>query len=410
MTGTALTNAEEFDKVYNLDTIVVPTNKPMIRKDLSDKIYKTEQGKFNAIVQEIKERHEKEQPVLVGTISIEKNEYLGMLLKREGIQCEILNAKQHEKEGAIIAQAGKPGAVTVATNMAGRGVDIVLGGNPEDDPERSRRVKEVGGLHVIGTERHEARRIDNQLRGRSGRQGDAGSSQFFVSLEDELMQRFGSDRIKTLMDALKIPEDQPIENKLISNAIEKAQAKIEGYNFDIRHHVLEYDEVMNKQRNAVYNMRKDILFADSDEEIHNKIKELMNEEELKNYQEKIKEIPENEKAKLEKFVMLRSIDMLWMEHLETMECLRESVNLRAYGQRDPLVEYKNEGRRLFSQMMNEINNVIVDMLLKVELKGQPSPKSKVGLSVEASQRGVKVGRNDPCPCGSGKKYKKCHGS
>ena len=409
MTGTALSNAEEFDKVYKLDTVVIPTNNPMVRKDLPDKIYKTEQGKFKAIVREIKERHEKGQPVLVGTISIEKNEYLGMLLQREGIKCEILNAKQHEKEGAIIAQAGKPCAVTVATNMAGRGVDIILGGNPSLSDEAN-KVREVGGLHVLGTERHEARRIDNQLRGRSGRQGDSGSSQFFVSLEDELMQRFGSDRIKTLMDAFKIPEDQPIENGMVSNAIEKAQAKIEGYNFDIRHHVLEYDEVMNKHREKIYNMRREILFDASDEEIGKKVKELMSDEELKQYQEKTKDIADNERVNLEKFVMLRTIDMLWMEHLETMECLRESVRLRAYGQRDPLVEYKNEGHRLFGHMMNEINNAIVDMLLKVELTSPQRQQAGLRGGREiGSQKQKTVGRNDPCPCGSGKKYKKCCG-
>jgi preprotein translocase subunit SecA len=407
MTGTALTNAEEFDKVYKLDTIVVPTNKPMVRKDLPDKIYKTEQGKFKAIVQEIKERHEKGQPVLVGTISIEKNEHLGILLKKEGIQCEILNAKQHEREGAIIAQAGRLGAVTVATNMAGRGVDIVLGGNPQDS-EQSQKVREAGGLHVLGTERHEARRIDNQLRGRSGRQGDPGSTQFFVSLEDELMQRFGSERIKTLMDALKIPEDQPIENKMISSAIEKAQAKIEGYNFDIRNHVLEYDEVMNKHREKIYSMRKEILFEVTDEEMHNKVKDLMSEEDLDKYNEKIKGVPDNEKSNLEKFVSLRAIDMLWMEHLETMECLRESVKLRAYGQHDPLVEYKNEGHRLFKHMLEEIDNAIAEMLLKVELKEQNTrPQHQ---QIDSHNKQAKhIGRNDPCPCGSGKKYKKCHG-
>lgn len=413
MTGTALSNSEEFDKVYKLDTIVIPTNNPMIRKDLQDQIYKTEKGKFKAIAEEVKQRHAKGQPVLIGTISIEKNEYLGMLLKREGIKCEILNAKQHEKEGAIIAQAGRLGAVTVATNMAGRGVDIVLGGMPQDT-EEAQKVKEAGGLHVLGTERHEARRIDNQLRGRSGRQGDPGSTQFFVSLEDELMQRFGSDKIKNLMDMLKVPEDQPIENKMISSAIEKAQAKIEGYNFDIRKHVLDYDEVMNMQRNAVYNMRREILFDSTDEEIHNKVKDLMNEDELKQYEEKVKDIPENEKGNLEKFVMLRTIDMLWMEHLETMECLRESVSLRAYSQKDPLVEYKNEGHRLFGSMMNEINNAIVDMLLKVELKGQNTRPQHQQVDLQGGQA-KHIGRNDPCPCGAthpdGRpiKYKHCCG-
>jgi len=407
MTGTALTNAEEFDKVYKLEVISVPTNQPMIRTDLADLVFKSENGKFKAVIEKIKECHEKGQPVLVGTVSIEKNEHLGNLLKREGIQCNILNAKNHEKEGEIIAQAGKSKAVTVATNMAGRGVDIVLGGNPSDDQD-AQKVKAAGGLLVIGTERHEARRIDDQLRGRSGRQGDSGMSQFFVSLEDELMQRFGSDRIKGLMDTFKIPEDQPIQNRLISGAIEKAQARIEGYNFDIRNHVLEYDEVMNKQRSAIYKMRKDTLFA-GDEELRKKIEELMNEEELKKYKEKLEKVGESEVRNLEKFVILRTIDMLWMEHLETMECLREGVRLRAYGQRDPLVEYKNEGRRLFGQMLDEIDNAIVQMLLGVELKAQPSIQQKFSHPIKADKKSDKVGRNSPCPCGSGKKYKKCHG-
>ena len=421
MTGTAITNAEEFDKVYKLDVVTIPTNRLMVRRDLADLVYKTEAGKFKAVIEKIKECHQKGQPVLVGTISIEKNELLGNLLRRERVPCSILNAKNHEKEGEIIAQAGKPGSVTIATNMAGRGVDIVLGGNPPL-PDEANKVREVGGLFVIGTERHEARRIDNQLRGRSGRQGDPGMSQFSVSLEDELMQRFGSDRIKSLMDALKIPEDQPIQNRLISNAIEKAQARIEGYNLDIRHHLLEYDDVMNKQRTAIYKMRKEILFG-SDEDLKKKIEEFMNEEELKKYKEKIQKIEESDVRNLEKFVMLRSIDMLWMEHLETMECLREGVGLRAYGQRDPLVEYKNESRRLFGQMMNEINNAIVNMLLGVELKQGPIEQRKpapipVKIGTSAPDKSMagrpagktgKIGRNDPCPCGSGKKFKKCHG-
>jgi len=394
MTGTALTNAEEFDSVYKLDVVVIPTSKPMIRKNLPDRIYKNEAGKFRAIIKEIKERHEKGQPILVGTISIEKNELLGALLRKEGIHCEILNAKQHEREGAIIAQAGKLGAITVATNMAGRGVDIVLGGNPQD-PEQSRRVCEVGGLHVIGTERHEARRIDNQLRGRSGRQGDPGSNQFFVSLEDELMRRFGSDRIKKMMETLGVPEDQPIENRFISNAIEKAQARIEGYNFDIRKHVLEYDDVMNKQREKIYGMRREIL-AGSDEEIEKKFKELLSEEELKQCEEKIKNFG--------KFLMLNVIDNFWMAHLDNMSHLRESVGLRAYGQRDPLVEYKNEGHRLFKKLLEDINFAIGETLIKAEFK-----KSPASVPTSSELRRGKVGRNDPCPCGSGKKYKKCHG-
>ena len=407
MTGTAVTNAEEFDKVYKLEVIAIPTNKPMIREDLADVIYKNETGKFKSLVSKVKELHEKGQPILIGTISIEKNEHLGNLLKREGVPCNVLNAKNHEKEAEIIAQAGASGAVTVATNMAGRGVDIILGGNPQDSAD-AQKVRELGGLFVIGTERHEARRIDNQLRGRSGRQGDPGMSQFFVSLEDELMQRFGSDRIKNLMDAFKIPDDQPIQNKMISNAIEKAQARIEGYNFDIRNHVLEYDEVMNKQRTAIYNMRKEILF-DSGDELEKKIKELMDEKEHAQYQEKIKDIEKNDIRNIEKFVMLRTIDGIWMEHIETMEYLRDSVKLRAYGQRDPLVEYKNESRRLFDQILQEIDNGIVDVLLKAEFKPQAVGQQRPMRPTEPNSKKGQVGRNDPCPCGSGKKYKKCCG-
>ena len=405
MTGTALTNAEEFDKVYKLDTIVVPTNELMIRKDFPDVIYKTEQGKFKAVIEKIKECHQKQQPVLVGTVSIEKNELLGTLLKREGVPCNILNAKNHEKEGEIIAQAGQLGAVTIATNMAGRGVDVMLGGNPSL-PENAKKVKEIGGLFVIGTERHEARRIDNQLRGRSGRQGDAGTSQFFVSLEDELMRRFGSEKIKNLMDTLKIPEDQPIQNKLISTAIGKAQARIEGYMFDVRNHVLEYDDVMNKQRRAIYAMRKQALF-DKDEEIKKKIDELLDDNEMKKYKEKREKIGD-EASKLERFIILRTVDMLWMEHLETIECLRQSVSLRAYGQQDPLVEYKKEGHRLFNLLLQNIDNTIADMLLKVELKQGPVPQPQQSV-IQDKPGKKKVGRNDPCPCGSGLKYKKCCG-
>jgi len=401
MTGTALTSAEEFDSVYKLDVVIIPTNKPMIRKKLPDRIYKNESGKFRAIVDDINARHEKGQPVLVGTISIEKNELLGALLRKEGIHCEMLNAKQHEREGAIIAQAGKFGAVTVATNMAGRGVDIILGGNPPS-PDEAQRVVELGGLHVIGTERHEARRIDNQLRGRSGRQGDPGSSQFFVSLEDELMRRFGSDRIKKMMETLGVPDDQPIQAKFISGAIEKAQAKIEGYNFDARKHLLEYDDVMNKHREKIYRMRKEILSAPN-EKIKEEALEIIGEENLKNYEEREKSIGADEMRNLEKFVMLNTIDMFWTAHLDSMTHLRESVGLRAYGQRDPLVEYKNEGHRLFKKLLEDIDNFVAEILLKGEIKKAPTSK------IAESKGKVKVGRNDPCPCGSGKKYKKCHG-
>jgi len=409
MTGTAATSAEEFDKVYGLEVICVPTNKPMIRQELPDRVYKTIDGKFQALVREIKERHKIGQPVLVGTTSIEKNEYLGKLLDREGIPHQILNAKHHEKEGQILAQAGKLGQVTIATNMAGRGVDIILGGNPQN-PEEMKKVVNLGGFHVIGTERHEARRIDNQLRGRSGRQGDPGSSQFFVSLEDDLMRIFGGERIKSLMGALKIPEDQPIEANLISRAIEEAQSKIEGLNFDLRKHVLEYDDVMNKHREVIYKKRRELLEI---KDLRLKIKDWMKSpEEKKALEEKIKELGENF-DQAAKFISLRTLDMLWLEHLENMEYLRDSVRLRAYGQQDPLVEYKNEGHKMFRKLLETLESTVANTILRVSLA--PVQKAQVSSSshyVAGLQR--KVGRNDPCPCGkinpqTGKpmKYKKC---
>jgi len=402
MTGTAATSAEEFDKVYGLEVICVPTNKPMIRQELPDRVYKTIDGKFQALVREIKERHKIGQPVLVGTTSIEKNEYLGKLLDREGIPHQILNAKHHEKEGQILAQAGKLSQVTIATNMAGRGVDIILGGNPQN-PEEAKKVIELGGFHVIGTERHEARRIDNQLRGRSGRQGDPGSSQFFVSLEDDLMRIFGGERIKSLMGALKIPEDQPIEANLISRAIEEAQSKIEGLNFDLRKHVLEYDDVMNKHREVIYKKRRELLEI---KDLRLKIKDWMKSpEEKKALEEKIKELGENF-DQAAKFISLRTLDMLWLEHLENMEYLRDSVRLRAYGQQDPLVEYKNEGHKMFRKLLETLESTVANTILRVSLA--PVQKAQVSSSphyVAGLRR--KVGRNDPCPCGSGKKYKKC---
>jgi len=409
MTGTAATSAEEFDKVYGLEVICVPTNKPMIRQELPDRVYKTIDGKFQALVREIKERHKIGQPVLVGTTSIEKNEYLGKLLDREGIPHQILNAKHHEKEGQILAQAGKLSQVTIATNMAGRGVDIILGGNPQN-PEEAKKVIELSGFHVIGTERHEARRIDNQLRGRSGRQGDPGSSQFFVSLEDDLMRIFGGERIKSLMGALKIPEDQPIEANLISRAIEEAQSKIEGLNFDLRKHVLEYDDVMNKHREVIYKKRRELLEI---KDLRLKIKDWMKSpEEKKALEEKIKELGENFNQAA-KFISLRTLDMLWLEHLENMEYLRDSVRLRAYGQQDPLVEYKNEGHKMFRKLLETLESTVANTILRVSLA--PVQKAQVSSSshyVAGLQR--KVGRNDPCPCGkinpqTGKpmKYKKC---
>ncbi|MBI2041668.1 MAG: preprotein translocase subunit SecA, partial [Candidatus Nealsonbacteria bacterium] len=367
MTGTAATSAEEFDKVYGLDVVVVPTNKPMKRQELPDRIYKSENGKFKALVKEIKERHKAGQPVLVGTTSIVKNEYLGKLLDVEGIPHQILNAKNHEKEGEIIAQAGKLGAVTIATNMAGRGVDIILGGNPQNDPEQMRRVIETGGLHVIGTERHEARRIDNQLRGRSGRQGDPGSSQFLVSLEDDLMRIFGGEKIKSLMGFLKIPEDEPIEAKIISGAIESAQSKIEGMNFDLRKHLLDYDDVLNKHREVIYKKRRELLEI---KDLRLKIKGWINTpDEERAFEEKEKELGENFNE-VAKVVSLRTLDTLWMEHLEEMEALRDSVRLRAYGQQDPLVEYKTEGHRMFKKLLDMIETNIAQTILKVSLKPQ----------------------------------------
>jgi len=402
MTGTAATSAEEFDKVYGLDVITVPTNKPMVREDSPDKVFKNLNGKFEAVVKEIKEKHQKGQPILVGTVSIEKNEYLGRLLEKEGIPHQILNAKQHEKEGEIIAQAGRQGAVTIATNMAGRGVDIILGGNPPD-LEEQKKVIELGGLHIIGTERHEARRIDNQLRGRSGRQGDPGSAQFFVSLEDDLMRIFGGDKIKALMETLKIPEDQPIEAKMISKAIESAQAKVEGMNFDLRKHVLDYDDVMNKHREVFYRKRRQMLEKPPILEI---IKKAGFTE--ADYQKREKEVGEENMRQLEKLVCLQVIDAFWVEHLENMEYLRDSVRLRAYGQQDPLVEYKTEGHKMFKRLLEAIDTTIANTILKAELKFHPRPVlGKLGRK--------KIGRNDPCPCGAkhpdGRpvKYKHCHG-
>lgn len=426
MTGTALTSAEEFYKVYKLETVSVPTNKPLVRKDLPDLIFQTERGKFTAIIKKIRELNQKGQPVLVGTASIERNEYFSALLKKEGIQYQILNAKNHEEEGQIIAQAGEKGKVTIATNMAGRGVDIVLGGNPPN-LEDVQAVRESGGLFVLGTERHEARRIDNQLRGRSGRQGDPGETQFFVSLEDELMRVFGPERIKNMMGRFGIPEDQPIENKMITRAIESAQGKIEGFNFDARQHVLEYDDVLNHQRNIIYKRRKNILWSDN-----NFIKESLEnlflnahgfypEEEINKF--KIEAEKRREEFGDEKFyqgirvLMLQATDMHWMQHLEVLDYLRSSVRLRAYGQRDPLVEYKNEAIRMFRELENSINNTIINMAGRMGIVN-PSKSNPPSLKVSAdaqfrksptASRIGKIGRNDPCPCGSGTKYKKCCG-
>ncbi|MEK7482448.1 MAG: preprotein translocase subunit SecA, partial [Patescibacteria group bacterium] len=388
MTGTALTSAEEFDKVYHLDVVAVPTNKPMARTDLADQIYKSEKAKFEAVIREIKERHQKGQPVLVGTRAIERNEYLGKLLEVEGVSHQILNAKQHEREGEIIAQAGRLGAVTLATNMAGRGVDIVLGGNPPDSDGAS-KVRALGGLHIIGTERHEARRIDNQLRGRGGRQGDPGSSQFFISLEDDLMRVFGGDRLKPLMERLKLPDDQPIEAGIISRAVEAAQSKIEGMNFDLRKHILEYDDVMNKHREVIYKKRKEIL-GKPKSELRDYVLGLAEKQGLtrEQYQEKEEELGEKNMREAEKIVVLRTIDSFWLDHLYLMEHLMDSVRLRAYGQQDPLVEYKNEARTLFQQLIGAIEGGIANTILNVSIQGrQPTPHKHFERIVEQQSAG-----------------------
>jgi len=453
MTGTAATSAEEFHKVYNLEVVVIPTNKPMIRQDLPDRIYRTLEGKFRALVQEIKNCYQRGQPVLVGTISIEKNEYLSQLLKREGIPHKVLNAKNHEEEGQIIAQAGRYKAVTIATNMAGRGVDIILGGNPPDPVERE-KVLSLGGLHVIGTEHHEARRIDNQLRGRAGRQGDPGSSQFFVSLEDDLMRVFGSKNIGDLMQRFGFKEDEPIEHRLVSRAIESAQAKIEGLNFDLRKHILEFDDVLNRQRLSFYKERlhyleladqkrlseavfeellkkfKQWLEANKTTEPHSlaeRLKSLIpeigdkdlaeltaeekgDEEKIhfifKHYFEKKRELfGEENFNEILKSLVLNFMDRLWMDHLEQMEYLRDSVNLRAYGQKEPLVEYKSESYHLYRGLKDNLWSQLLNLIFRLEVKESPASSSKE----ENPYRNQKIGRNDPCPCGSGKKYKHCHG-
>ncbi len=404
MTGTAKTSAEEFAKVYGLEVISVPPNRPLIRKDLSDKVLKAESGKYKALVEEIKQRHTKGQPMLVGTRSVQKNEFLGSLLDREGVLHRILNAKHHEKEGQIIAQAGKLGAVTIATNMAGRGVDIILGGNPPD-PDEAKKVKELGGLHIIATERHDARRIDDQLRGRSGRQGDPGSSQFFLSLEDDLLRIFGGETIQKMMEVLKIPEDEPIEASMVSKAIEEAQSKIEGFNLDARSHLLEYDDVINKHRETIYRKRKEIL-EKSKEETASYVLELLEKNGFnkEDYQKKEKEIGLDGLRQVERFIFLKIIDSLWVDHLENLQTLQDAVRLRAYGQKDPLVEFKNEAHKMFQTLLTMVESEAARVLDGIKPSTQIKPPT-----VSVSAPGEKIGRNDPCPCGSGKKFKKCHG-
>jgi len=469
MTGTADTEASEFKKIYNLDVLVIPTNMPMIREDRNDLIYKTEKEKFNAVIKDVKSLNQKKRPVLIGTISIEKSELLSKYLTRAGVKHHVLNAKNHEREAEIVSQAGQPGMVTISTNMAGRGTDIKLGEG----------VAELGGLHILGTERHESRRIDNQLRGRSGRQGDQGSSHFYLSLEDDLLRIFGAERISGIMDKIGIEEDQPIEHKYISRAIENAQKRVEGQNFDIRKHLLDYDDVMNRQRKVIYEQRKKVLRGDSlwtdieemvDEIVEDLLSEFVNEKAhkeewnlkglddalFKQFNLKLdlnnpdKKIPdqlsirefiiqnvqkllhdkENEFGKelmdyLIKVIMLQAIDTQWKEHLLAMDHLREGIGLRGYAQKDPVREYQREGYEMFMEMISRIKMDVLEKLCLIRIQREEEveeirQKQKQdyimsrGEDVPAAKtikhEGAKTGRNDPCPCGSGKKYKKCCGA
>jgi preprotein translocase subunit SecA len=476
MTGTAATEAEEFHKIYKLEVVIIPTNVPMIRQDFPDQIYKDEEAKFKAVVREIEQLHKEGRPVLIGTVSIEKSEHLSDMLKRKGVPHQVLNAKHHEKEAGIIAQAGQPGAVTVATNMAGRGVDIILGGSPggngtQEWQEKHNKVVELGGLHIVGTERHEARRIDNQLRGRAGRQGDPGGSRFYVSLEDDVVRRFGGDRIKGFMDWAGLDENTPIESGLVNKAIENAQVRVEGYHFDIRKHLVDYDDVVNKQRELIYSERRKILSgADLKENILSMIREEIQavvaahigdergfggdidgliaevaailplppalnasvlsqmkpgeiEERLIEqaealYEEREKELGSDDVRILERLVMLRTIDSLWVEHLTMMENMRQGIGLQAMAQRDPLVAYKREGHRMFQALLSNIQHDVVHTIYHVSIARREAPHPApvtAGVAGSGGGRpqpkvsGKKVGRNDPCPCGSGKKYKKCCG-
>jgi preprotein translocase subunit SecA len=472
MTGTADTEASEFNNIYGLDVVVIPTNQDMVRKDFPDVIYKTEREKYQAAVDEIKELYNSGQPVLVGTITIEKSEMLSKMLKKTGVPHSVLNAKHHQKEAEIIANAGQAKTVTISTNMAGRGTDIVLGEG----------VRELGGLHILGTERHESRRIDNQLRGRAGRQGDFGSSRFYLSLEDDLLRIFGSDRISSIMGKLGMEEGEPIEHNLISRAIENAQKKVEAHNFDIRKHLLEYDDVMNRHREVIYSLRKDVLegrgvdelvedmigekvggFIDqyTDPKAYSEdwdfqgltesflrqfsfrpkirpedlgqeafdilkvddLSELLMEQAKSAYEEKKKLFGKEELAQLERFLILQILDDLWVAHLQDMDHMKEGIGLRAFGQRDPLKEYQKEGFALFQEIMDRIGGETLRMLFRLQLaKSAPEemPRKKRNLNLSHGNEGggpvtvrrkeKKVGRNDPCPCGSGKKYKKCCGA
>ncbi|MFC2067979.1 preprotein translocase subunit SecA [Chloroflexota bacterium] len=474
MTGTALTEAEEFHKIYEIEVVAIPTNKPMIREDYPDQIYKDEKAKFQAVIREIAQLHKEERPVLIGTVSIEKSEMLSDLLKRKGIPCQVLNAKNHEKEASIIAQAGIPGAVTVATNMAGRGVDIILGGNPENGDntkwqQEHDKVINLGGLHILGTERHEARRIDHQLRGRAGRQGDPGSSRFFVSLADDIIKRFGGDRMRGFMDWAGIDEDTPIENKLVNRSIESAQMRVEGYHFDMRKHLVEYDDVVNKQRELIYNERRKILggtilkpniFSMIQKEIQSivgafvddgrntewdvegligsvstiyplppalnasafsqmeprQIEDRLIEQARILYEEKEKDLGANNMRVAECRVMLHTIDNLWLEHLTAMENMRLEAGWQTLRQVKAVDAYKNQGYKQFQTLLSTIQYDVVHTIFHVSIAKQEIPLAQTQAEVSrgSSQQRVrtgskKVGRNDPCSCGSGKKYKYCCG-
>ncbi len=531
MTGTAMTEEAEFEEIYNLDVVEIPTNKPMVRKDENDVIYKNEKAKFNAIVNSIKESHKKGQPVLVGTVSIEKSEKLSKLLQKEGIKHEVLNAKYHEKEAEIVAQAGKFGAVTIATNMAGRGTDIILGGNSEflakeemrknkvsheiieeantyyetedqeiikareefkklvnkydeEIKEEKEKVIQAGGLKIIGTERHESRRIDNQLRGRSGRQGDVGESKFYIALDDDLMKIFGGDTITKVYNSIGADENMPIESRIISKAVENAQKKVEGRNFTIRKNVLKYDDVMNAQREIIYAQRKEVLdganlhdnivdminavaeatvnmYIENNDGHNVKINvEALNQEIINNYgidmskyisehstepekiseelikqanekyQQKEEEVGSDDMRELERIVMLKVVDEKWMNHIDSMDELKDGIGLRAYGQQDPVVKYRIEGMDMFEEMISDIKSDVTKIIMNIRQQGETKRQetvkitgaaleaihsvdggSKIGTDVDKTIRneGPKVGRNDPCPCGSGKKYKNCCG-
>ncbi len=425
MTGTALTSKEEFQKVYGLDTIAVPTHRASARADKNDLIFQTENGKMKAVAREIKKIHDTGQPVLVGTVSIEKNELVSAHLKSAGVPHEVLNAKNHEQEGAIIAGAGKKGSVVVATNMAGRGVDIKLGG-PLSTPEEAEEIKKLGGLFVLGTERHDARRIDNQLRGRAGRQGDPGATQFFISLEDSLARIFASDRIKGMMGRFGIPEDEAIENRLVTRAIESAQAKIEGLNLDSRRYLLEYDSVLNQHRTTIYARRRQILFGD-DAAIEQLITDAvanakLTPEDQADFDTKLASKREKfgpEFLNLVRRLALQAVDHLWVDHLESMDYLKQSVRLRAYGQRDPFIEYKKEGLAMFRMLELHWARGLLGAIASLGDQAAPAPAPRLQTTTQAinvitSKNQAKneptVGRNDPCPCGSGKKFKKCHGA